>query len=221
MLKIKTMKTIKFILTFFLLSTSLTGYSQLNPIKNLYWNHWYENPNNFYILKWSPPDTSLTDTLVGYNIYRNNILYRFYTDTIAKHIIPQDTSFGGEDFVHTYGGPFYIYVTAVYNSNHLESMYNDSALCYGAAVSLNDIKMEIIRIYPNPFTTQTTLQIDKELPFATIAVYNSFGQQVKQINNITGQSVIISRDNLPNGLYFLKLTKDNEIIDTRKIVITD
>ncbi len=215
------MKTTKVILTFFLLSASLTGYSQLNPIKNLYWNHWYENPNNFYILKWSPPDTSLTDTLVGYNIYRNNILYRFYTDTIAQHIIPQDTSFGGEDFVYTYGGAFYIHVTAVYNSNHLESMYNDSALCYGAAVGLNDIEMEIIRIYPNPFSTQTNLQINKELQFATIIVYNAFEYQVKQINNITGQSVIIPRDNLPDGLYFIKLTQENKIIDIKKIVITD
>jgi hypothetical protein len=158
---------------------------------------------------------------VGYNIYRDNILYRFYTDTIAQHIISQDTSFGGEDFVYTYGGPFYIHVTAVYNSNHLESNYNDSIECYGAALGLNDMEMGIIRIYPNPFSTQTTLQIDKEMQFATMTVYNAFGQQVKQINNITGQSVIIPRDNLSSGLYFLKLTKENKLLITEKIVIHD
>jgi len=215
------MRASKILLTFFLLSVGLTGYSQLNPIKNLYWNQWYVCPNNFFVLKWSPPDTSLTDTLVGYNIYRDNVFYRFSSDTIVQHIIPQDTSFGGEDFVYTFGGAFCIHVTAVYNSKHLESIYNDSLICHGAAVGLNDIEKEIISTYPNPFSTQVTLQIDKKLQCATITVYNTFGQQVKQINNISGQSVTLKRDNLPSGLYFIKLTQDNKIIAIEKIVINE
>lgn len=78
-----------------------------------------------------------------------------------------------------------------------------------------------IKTYPNPFSTQTTLQTDKFFKDATLIIYNSFGQQVKQIKNISGKTVTLYRDKLPNGLYFLQLTQDNKIFTTDKLVISD
>lgn len=78
-----------------------------------------------------------------------------------------------------------------------------------------------IKIYPNPFSTQTTLQVDNLFHNATIKVYNCVGQTVKVIKNISGQTIILQRDNLSSGLYFLQLTQDNKILTTDKIVITD
>ncbi len=77
-----------------------------------------------------------------------------------------------------------------------------------------------INIYPNPFSTQTTLRTDGLLKNATLTVYNSFGQTVKQIKNISGQTVTLFRDNFPSGLYFLRVTEENKIY-TDKLVITD
>ena len=37
------------------------------------------------------------------------------------------------------------------------------------------------KIYPNPFSTQTTLQTDQQLENATLTLYNSLGQTVKKI----------------------------------------
>jgi photosystem II stability/assembly factor-like uncharacterized protein len=76
-------------------------------------------------------------------------------------------------------------------------------------------------VYPNPFSSQTTLQTDQLFKNATLTVYNSYGQTVKQINNISGQAVVFSRDNLPNGIYFLQLTVSSKVIATKKILITD
>ena len=78
-----------------------------------------------------------------------------------------------------------------------------------------------ITIYPNPFSTQTTLQAYHLLHNATLTVDNCFGQTVKQIKNISGQTVILSRDNLATGLYFVHLTQNNQVIATKKILITD
>lgn len=78
-----------------------------------------------------------------------------------------------------------------------------------------------ITIYPNPFTTQTTLQTNNLLHNATLTVNNCLGQTVKQIKNISGQTVSLSRDNLPSGLYYLRLTQDNRVITVDKLVITD
>ena len=80
---------------------------------------------------------------------------------------------------------------------------------------------EDVYVYPNPFSTQTTLQTSKVFKDATLTVYNSFGQQVKQLNNISGQAVTLHMDTLPSGLYFTRLTQDNKIIARNKLVITD
>lgn len=76
-------------------------------------------------------------------------------------------------------------------------------------------------VYPNPFSTQTTLQTDNFFYNATLTMENVFGQTVKQINNISGQTVTLLRDNLPSGLYFVRLTQDSKIITTKKLLITD
>jgi hypothetical protein len=78
-----------------------------------------------------------------------------------------------------------------------------------------------ILIYPNPFSFMTTFQTDKSLHNATFSVCNLYGQQVKQIKNISGQIVPFYRDNLPSGLYFVCLTEGNKIITVEKLIITD
>jgi hypothetical protein len=52
-------------------------------------------------------------------------------------------------------------------------------------------------------------------------VVNCFGQTVKQIENIRGQTVVLSRDNLASGLYFVRLTEDKTLISADKLVIAD
>ena len=76
-------------------------------------------------------------------------------------------------------------------------------------------------IYPNPFSTQTMLQTDNFFHNASLTIDNYLGQTVKEIKNISGQSIILQRDNLPSGLYFVRLTQDGKAITTKKIIITD
>jgi hypothetical protein len=76
-------------------------------------------------------------------------------------------------------------------------------------------------IYPNPFTSRTTLRTDIFLNNATLSVYNCFGQVVTKIENISGQTVTLFRDNLPSGLYFIRMTERNKIIVADKLVITN
>ena len=95
-----------------------------------------------------------------------------------------------------------------------------STLCF--AIGINEITQEnLMSIFPNPFSTQTTLQTDKFFKDATLTVYNLYGQTVKQIDNLSGQTIIFHRDNLPSGLYLIRLIQDNKIITADKLVITD
>lgn len=78
-----------------------------------------------------------------------------------------------------------------------------------------------ISVAPNPFSNQTTFQSDVSFENASLLVYNSIGQLVKTINNINGQQITFSRDNLSNGLYFTHLIQDNKSIGSQKLVITE
>ncbi|MBI4931553.1 MAG: T9SS type A sorting domain-containing protein [Bacteroidetes bacterium] len=77
------------------------------------------------------------------------------------------------------------------------------------------------KLSPNPFSAQTTLQTEVQLINATLTVDNCFGQTVAQIKNLRGQTITFNRDNLPSGLYLLRLTQDNKVIAIDKLIIAD
>ncbi|MNE86367.1 hypothetical protein D3C80_1834600 [compost metagenome] len=90
-----------------------------------------------------------------------------------------------------------------------------------STVSVPELIMDDqINIFPNPFSSETTLHTDKALKNATLTIYNCFGETVKQLKNISGQTLTLSRDNFPNGMYFIRLTEENKIY-TDKLIITD
>jgi hypothetical protein len=90
-------------------------------------------------------------------------------------------------------------------------------------VMLNDIH-EInenqFSISPNPFSTQAVLHADIPLHNAILTIYNCFGQTVKEIKNISEQTLILDRDNLPCGLYFLNLVEGEKMF-VNKLMIND
>ncbi len=102
-------------------------------------------------------------------------------------------------------------------------LYLDDLTLTNVPLSVENLNSNesVVSVFPNPFSTQTTLQTDNHFKNANLTVYNSYGQQVKQIKNISGQTLTLNRDNLTSGLYFLRLTQDNKIISTEKLVITD
>jgi hypothetical protein len=78
-----------------------------------------------------------------------------------------------------------------------------------------------ITVFPNPFSTVTTLQINQALKNASISVYNAVGQQVKQMNNVSGNAITFQRDTLLAGLYFIQITQDNKTYNVNKLLISD
>ncbi len=91
-------------------------------------------------------------------------------------------------------------------------------VCTGIAQVSTENK---ITIYPNPFSSETTISTEKILKDATLNIYNVFGQKVKQIQNISGQQIKIDRNGLSNGIYFIRVLENNKALWTEKVVITD
>lgn len=78
-----------------------------------------------------------------------------------------------------------------------------------------------IQIFPNPFSYSTTIQTDISVKNASITVYNITGQTVKETTNLSGNTFTLNRDNLPSGVYFVRLIENNIVLVSQKIVIVD
>ena len=93
---------------------------------------------------------------------------------------------------------------------------------YGNYNSLPKPKLEAgLKIYPNPMTSIATVLLKNSVENAFALVYNSMGQQVYQIKNISGNSFLIDKADLSNGFYYLQLMENNKIVATKKFVIKD
>lgn len=90
----------------------------------------------------------------------------------------------------------------------------------GVGINENTDK-NFLSIFPNPLISSTTIQTMGNLTNATLSIYNAFGQKVKQVNNISGQTISLSRSALPGGLYFIRLTEGGKIIAVKKLIIAD
>jgi len=75
-----------------------------------------------------------------------------------------------------------------------------------------------IFVYPNPFTSMAHLQT--EIPFndATLTIFNSLGEVVKKAEHLYGRTLYLWRDNLPHGIYFLRLMDAENTYEIKVIV---
>lgn len=85
----------------------------------------------------------------------------------------------------------------------------------------NEITQSTITIFPNPFSSATTLQMNVPLVNATLTVYSIYGETVVQRSDINGKSVVLSRENLASGVYFVRITEGSKIIAISKLVIAN
>ncbi len=74
-------------------------------------------------------------------------------------------------------------------------------------------------IFPNPFSDKAVLHFNRFVNDASLEIYNSRGQQVKKIANVSGNKVVLYRDNLSPGLYFMVLRLPDKIAFTCKLMI--
>lgn len=96
-------------------------------------------------------------------------------------------------------------------------------ICDTSSLSLEDIgnTNTSIAIFPNPFSFTTTLISENILNDATLTIYNSFGQKINQTQHISGPAVVLSRDNLLSGIYFIQLEQNGKVIATDKLIVAD
>lgn len=205
----------KFVFTTLTILAVIQVFGQLNPVKNLIWTHEYEMPNNCFSLSWSEPDTSLVDTLVGYNIYRDSSLYRFTTERqFSCNPCIGVTYSDFCDFIFFNNGyGFEIIVKAVYNGDEQESGYTESAFCNGILIGIKESDKVELNIFPNPTSGKVKVEMEG---VSKILIYNEEGLLITEV---IGKSEI-DLNPYPLGVYFLKIYFKNDIY-TETIILRE
>ena len=85
----------------------------------------------------------------------------------------------------------------------------------------NDFLFNQLKISPNPFSTSTQISFDKTYRNIALYLYDLQGKLLLQNHYSDCNQITLHRNQLSNGLYFLKIIIDDMQIETRKIVISD
>ena len=87
-------------------------------------------------------------------------------------------------------------------------------------VGINEITQDEneINIYPNPFTSQTTISFSETQKNTTIKIMDVVGKEIKTVL-FSGKSLILEKGEMQSGIYFVQITDENKNVINKKIII--
>jgi len=175
-------------------------------------------------VSWQQVDTIGTTQCWDVHFINENIGY--YIDNSGGNYKISNTIDGGATWTSQLVANG-VYLNAFYFiSSNLAVAVGSSGAIYktnngGSLGTLEEKIIENVIIYPNPFSTFTTIKVNQNLKNAALKIYNLTGQQVAELNGLNGQTITLYRDNLQNGMYLVKIIQDKQIIKSSKIIIED
>ncbi|MFM2284814.1 MAG: hypothetical protein RLZZ543_311 [Bacteroidota bacterium] len=130
---------------------------------------------------------------------------------------------------HTYVGNDLSYTISQYNdgSNWFTSdatIYNWSMrtdyTIYPLAIDESvNASAASLNVYPNPSSDWFIVQGSEQLENGTLSIENSLGQTVRTLS-VTGNTIKFYREDLPAGIYFLRLIQNGKSSQSKRIVIS-
>jgi hypothetical protein len=81
-----------------------------------------------------------------------------------------------------------------------------------------EVMNSLISVFPNPFSSETTIKLNSKITSANAAMYDVLGKCVRNIS-FSGNAVKVERLDLKAGIYFIQLSSEGDILETKKIII--
>jgi hypothetical protein len=95
-----------------------------------------------------------------------------------------------------------------------------NTLCFVIGITEDDSRWDPIHVYPNPFRSHTTIEIENtNKETLIITLYNQLGQALRKVTSYEGGTITIERGGLPSGMYFLHLQIGVEFKGVKRLVI--
>jgi hypothetical protein len=162
-----------------------------------------------------------------------NMLYNF-TDKIYEAIVYVGMGLGYTEYRFVNGNTIGEYETVPpdcsVNGNRYVMFTSDTVMetvCFsacsacGAQGIFDNHQPDQARIYPNPCTGFTNIDFNDEEDVHTVTIFDIMGNTLRVYDDCRSESLLISRDKLKNGVYFIKIESGNNRLSTLRLVISD
>ena len=115
---------------------------------------------------------------------------------------------------------FWHWPNIVFNDYIIPNNWADMIIDFPTAVIENSKQKDEIKVFSNPSVKSTIIQFSNpENEKHTLTIYNTKGQIVQKIENITGTEVKVENRNRDNGLYFFQLQNKRGIAGQGKFIV--
>jgi len=181
------------------------------------------------------------DPLNGY-VYFSDVfshqIFRYDFDGTMFEILQEDLGVNGALYVKPQDDIYFwcdnlapIFAPIIYQSsmstNNTEDLFEDSPSSIGGFVVLDDIATNTLegnsdsfKCFPNPASEELTIDLGEIVNVDALEIYAMNGQLVKrQSVKAVSDQLVVSVENLNNGIYILKLSGSNKLKPIRFEVI--
>lgn len=161
---------------------------------------------NYFNSSYMNPKIDAIKSLIQDAVYAD--VNKMYSDAHFNNIIENNTSVGGGP-----GGNMYGLKSFIEDKNN----FANGELNCTAFTSINNHNQVPVKLYPNPFQTTISVQInDKKL--SELVIYNSIGKQVYNTSIHQMNSLELQLNFLAKGIYFIHITDDNKSTNSRHVI---
>lgn len=90
-----------------------------------------------------------------------------------------------------------------------------------AGIKTYDTQLNATKLFPNPVSTCATIKLTTACRDAMVAIYDFSGKKINQLDNFNGDELKFERNNLPAGVYFVKIIEEGRVIGFEKLIVVD
>ena len=120
---------------------------------------------------------------------------------------------GGTSFLVTQGGNYYVIVTDANGCTQTSNsvLFNET--------SIGEAAISEIKIYPNPFRDEATIDLGKSVSDVVVRVMDIYGKVIEIIETKNKDKVLIKSKNKAKGTYFVEIEIDEDQIFYKKLIM--
>jgi hypothetical protein len=87
--------------------------------------------------------------------------------------------------------------------------------------AIHSDKKSTLKIFPNPVLSNESFTLSGEIitKKAKISIFDLYGREIKAID--LGQGYFNLKENLPKGIYLIRLDQENRMVKTQKIIVNN
>lgn len=188
-------------------------------------SHWIYNTSDQGIaLRWQRVENQIPDESFYLMIF-NGVQYPPFTNQGLQFVDAHDSTNIIFEFWHTHivpGDSVILRIKIYDESDSLNTTHYQTVIQYCPLQTSNadPTSQSHLSVYPNPVQQKATVILPAFQNTSLLVLYSMTGHIVRQLP-VTTSEMVIERDGLPNGMYFLTVVQEGRIIHMSKLAIAD